>query len=184
MPFRCPSFTISCDNACYQQYPLNAPVLRYKLLLLAWLLEQGLVLSATIIAAAVLVSVTVGVHVTGFALILKSMVPPSPAPPMRARRIARLILSVTWLLLSVHLAEIGAWALFYLFAHCFPDAESAFYFSGVTYTSVGYGDLVLPNRWRILAPIEALTGILMCGLSASLFFAIVSRIHAVVTKQK
>jgi hypothetical protein len=58
---------------------------------------------------------------------------------------------------------------------CLPDAESAFYFSGVTYTTVGYGDLVLPKPWRILAPIEALTGLLMCALSGGLFFAVVSR---------
>lgn len=56
-----------------------------------------------------------------------------------------------------------------------PDAESAFYFSGVTYTTVGYGDLVLPKPWRLLAPLEALTGILMCGLSTGLFFAVVSQ---------
>ena len=64
----------------------------------------------------------------------------------------------------------------YRLTHCFPDAESAFYFAGVTYTSVGYGDLVLPVRWRIIAPVESLTGVLMCGLSASAFFALVSKI--------
>jgi hypothetical protein len=40
-----------------------------------------------------------------------------------------------------------------------------------------HGDLVLPRPWRVLAPIEGLTGILMCGLSAGLFFAVVSRIY-------
>jgi manganese/iron transport system permease protein len=78
----------------------------------------------------------------------------------------------------VHVAEIAVWALFYCWAGCLPDAESAFYFSGATYTTVGYGDLVLAKPWRMLAPLEGLTGILMCGLSASLFFALVSRIYA------
>jgi len=40
---------------------------------------------------------------------------------------------------------------------------------------VGYGDLVLTKPWRMLAPLEAMTGILMCGLSTGLFFALVSR---------
>ena len=57
-----------------------------------------------------------------------------------------------------------------------PDAESAFYFAGVTYTTVGYGELVLSKPWRMLAPIEALTGILMCGLSAGVFFAVLLRL--------
>jgi Ion channel len=56
-----------------------------------------------------------------------------------------------------------------------PDTESAVYLSGVTYTAVGYGDLVLPKPWRMLAPLETLTGILMCGLSTGLFFAVVNR---------
>jgi hypothetical protein len=47
--------------------------------------------------------------------------------------------------------------------------------SGVTYTTLGYGDHLLPKPWRMLAPLEALTGILMCGLSIGLFFAVVSR---------
>jgi len=50
-------------------------------------------------------------------------------------------------------------------------------FSGVTYTTLGYGDVVLPPESRLLAPIEALSGILMCGLSAGLFFAIVTAVY-------
>jgi hypothetical protein len=55
---------------------------------------------------------------------------------------------------------------------------SAFYFSGATYTTIGYGDLVLARHWRILGPVKGLTGILMCGLTAGLFFSVVSRIYA------
>ena len=48
----------------------------------------------------------------------------------------------------------------------------------VTYTTVGYGDLVLPKEWRLLGAVEGLTGILMCGLSTGLFFAVVSKFLA------
>ncbi len=58
-----------------------------------------------------------------------------------------------------------------------PDLQSAFYFSAVTYTTTGYGDLVLPNEWRLVGGVEALTGILMCGWSAAFFFAVVSRMN-------
>ena len=58
---------------------------------------------------------------------------------------------------------------------CLPDAESAFYFSGVTYTTIGYGEVVLPKPWRMLAPLEALTAVLMFGLSTVLFFTVVRR---------
>ncbi len=58
-----------------------------------------------------------------------------------------------------------------------PTAETAFYFSGVTYTTLGYGDLVLARPWRLLAPMEGLMGVLMCGVSTGYFFVILSRLH-------
>src|SRR6185295_3575745 len=87
-----------------------------------------------------------------------------------------LLVSVAWWLLVLHLAEISVWALFYWWQRCLPDAESSFYFSGVTYSTLGYGDLVLPKAWRLLGPVEGLTGILMCGLSTGFFFAVVSKV--------
>ena len=85
---------------------------------------------------------------------------------------------LTWALILIHVIEITVWALFYWWRRCLPDAESAFYFSGVTYTTIGYGDLVLQKPWRMLGPVEGLTGILMCGLSAGLFFATLTKIYA------
>lgn len=126
--------------------------------------------------AGVLVAVTVAVHAFGFALLLKGALRPRCGLPTRLLSATWLLIRVTWALIVIHVLEITVWALFYLWSGCLPDAESAFYFSGVTYTTVGYGDLLLPAPWRMLGPVEGLTGILMCGLSAGLFFALVSRI--------
>ena len=60
------------------------------------------------------------------------------------------------------------------------DLQSALYFSAVTYTTTGYGDLVLPPDWRLVGAVEAVTGILMCGWSTGFFFAIVNRLYEVV----
>jgi hypothetical protein len=57
-----------------------------------------------------------------------------------------------------------------------PDLQSAAYFSAVTYTTTGYGDLLLPRGWQLVGAVEALTGILMCGWSTGFFFAVVSRL--------
>jgi hypothetical protein len=83
-----------------------------------------------------------------------------------------------WMILC-HLAEIALWAALYSVYGAMPDRQSAFYFSVVTYTTTGYGDLVLPSNWRIVGGVEALTGILMCGASTAFFFTVLSRIHAV-----
>ena len=81
----------------------------------------------------------------------------------------------SWIVL-LHLIEITAWAAFYEWKGAMADLQSALYFSAVTYTTTGYGDLVLPKEWRLLGAIEALTGILLCGWSTGFFFAIVGRI--------
>ena len=133
---------------------------------------------AVILAAAVLVAITVAIHAAGMGLVLSHLMKSQAMPPARPWPITRLLIRLTWLLILIHVAEIAVWALFYLWKGCLPDVESAFYFSGVTYTTIGYGDLVLPKPWRMLGAIEGVTGILMCALSAGLFFATVARIYA------
>ncbi len=87
-----------------------------------------------------------------------------------------LIRTAGWIIL-LHLVEIAVWAFFYAWNHGMPDLQSALYFSAVTYTTTGYGDLLLPNEWRLVGGVEALTGILMCGWSAAFFFAVVTRMN-------
>jgi Ion channel len=92
----------------------------------------------------------------------------------------------TWLFIRVagwivllHVIEISVWALTYAGMGAMEGLQSALYFSAVTYTTTGYGDLVLPQRWRLVGAVEALTGILMCGWSTGFFFAVVSRMFIV-----
>ena len=119
--------------------------------------------------------ITVAMHAVGFAALIRVMMRSHALDRSGFWPVTRMVIGLTCWLMLIHLAEIAVWGLFYFWQGCLPDAESAFYFSAVTYTTVGYGDLVLPKPWRMLAPLEALTGILMCGLSTGLFFALVSR---------
>ena len=86
-----------------------------------------------------------------------------------------LMFRITSLMIGLHLAQILVWAAFYRWM-CFPGWGFAFYFSTASYSTIGDDDLVLPTMWRILGPVEAVTGVLMCGLSVSLLFAIVTRL--------
>jgi hypothetical protein len=128
-----------------------------------------------ILIAGGLVVVTVAVHAVGFSALLRALMWSQVLAKSGFRHATQLLISLACWLILVHLAEISIWALFYFWQGRLPDAEAAFYFSGVTYTTVGYGDLVLPKPWRMLAPLEALTGMLMLGLSTGLFFAVVQR---------
>jgi hypothetical protein len=80
-----------------------------------------------------------------------------------------------WTILS-HLLQVLTWGVVYATAGAIRGLASAFYFSAVTYTTTGYGDLVLPQQWRVVGGIEALTGILMCGLSTGFFFGVFARV--------
>jgi voltage-gated potassium channel Kch len=89
----------------------------------------------------------------------------------------RLFIELAAWMILLHMSEIAVWAVVYAAADVMPGLQSAFYFSTVTYTTTGYGDLVLPEDWRLLGGVEALTGILMCGWSTGFFFAVVSRLY-------
>jgi hypothetical protein len=135
-------------------------------------------LSIVVIACA-LVAGTVAVHAAGLAGLVAAVWRRHAQPPTSFWPMMWLLVSVTWLLVLLHVIEIAVWGSFFLLSGSLPDAESAFYFSGVTYATVGYGDLVLPEPWRMLGPVEGLTGTLMCGLSTGFFFAFLSRVFGV-----
>ncbi|MEZ5583421.1 MAG: potassium channel family protein [Candidatus Competibacteraceae bacterium] len=81
-------------------------------------------------------------------------------------------------LMLLHLTEVGLWALTYrLLPEIQLDTfEKAAYFSLVTFTTVGYGDVTLSEtKWRLLSGMEALDGILLVGWSTALLFMIVQR---------
>jgi len=86
---------------------------------------------------------------------------------------ATLVVKSTIAIVVLHGLTILLWASFYRF-RCFPSWQLAFYFSASSYSTVGYGDLILPSNWRLLGPLEGITGVLMCGISVSVLFALVT----------
>ena len=144
-------------------------------MLIEILIAGGLV---KILFAVGLVVVTVVIHAVGFSALIRAIIWSHALDKSGFRPVTLWLIGLTCWLILIHLLETSVWGLFYFWQGCMPDAPdigSALYFSGVTYTTLGYGDQLLPKAWRMLAPLEALTGILMCGLSTGLFFAVVSR---------
>jgi len=87
-----------------------------------------------------------------------------------------LILSTVLLVLfGGHLVQIGIWAALFLQLGEFSDFETAFYHSAVNFAALGYGDIVMSARWRLLGAFEAGNGVLMFGLSAGTLFAVMSQ---------
>jgi|SRR5687768_2426104 len=130
-----------------------------------------------ILIAAALLTLCVVIHAGGITWAVRRVrrreVPGQPMWPW-----LRLFVRVAASIVLLHVAEIATWALAYVWGGAIAGIQAAAYFSAVTYTTTGYGDVVLPEDWRIVGAIEALTGILMCGWSTGFFFAVVSRMYA------
>ena len=86
-----------------------------------------------------------------------------------------LMVRFTTAMIVLHVLEILLWAAFYRW-RCFPSWEPCIYFSASSYSTVGYGDVLLPQIWRLLGPVEGIAGVLMSGLSVSLLFVIATRL--------
>lgn len=93
------------------------------------------------------------------------------------RRRATYVISMIMTMLFVgHLVQVAIWAFLFRRLGEFADFKTAFYHSMVNFASLGYGDIVMGEKWRLLGAIEASTGVLMFGLSAGVMLTVMTRI--------
>jgi Ion channel len=85
---------------------------------------------------------------------------------------------VTAIIATAHLTQIALWAAAFLLCGQVSTFEKAFCLSAQNFTSFGYGDVMLSERWRLLSPLEATNGLLFFGLSTAVLFAIMSQLIA------
>ena len=88
-------------------------------------------------------------------------------------------LFTAWLFTGVTV-EALLWAAVYLHIPSITtlaDLESAFYFSMVTFTTVGYGDVVLTGSWRMLSSLQAGNGVIIFGWTTALIFYFIQKIY-------
>lgn len=79
----------------------------------------------------------------------------------------------------LHVTEILIWAMGYTWLAHVPqlnDPEETVYFSFITFTTVGYGDVVIDKYWRLMAGIQALNGIMLLGWSTAVLMAMAQRL--------
>ena len=128
-------------------------------------------------AAAILIALTLWLQTAGMALLIHWARAKLASNIQKLGPLLSAVLMVrfTTAIIALHLSHIVLWTAFYHW-QCFPSWETAFYFSTSSYTTVGYGDVVLSQRWRTLGPVESVVGVLMSGLSVSVLFAIMTRL--------
>jgi hypothetical protein len=86
------------------------------------------------------------------------------------------VTAATVIALGAHLVEIALWALLYMICGEFRDPATALYHSAMNYTTLGYGDIVMSARWRLLGPLEAADGMLMFGVTTAMIFTVIQRL--------
>jgi hypothetical protein len=94
-------------------------------------------------------------------------------PFIRARKTGEVVL----LMLFFSFVEITVWAGVYLLVGAVEKLEAALYFSLVTFTTLGYGDVLLDERWRLMAAFEAANGIIIFGMTTAVVVAVVQRVY-------
>jgi hypothetical protein len=95
-----------------------------------------------------------------------------------------LISVVVLMMFLAALLETGVWTAVYLAVGALPDLETALYFSTVTFTTLGYGDVTLDAGWRLLSSLQAANGTIMFGWTTALVMAVIHRMtveHAAAT---
>lgn len=132
-----------------------------------------------LVTALVLTGATIVVHgvATTYWLRLLSNRYVTPAGHMAPHLRLPLIIVTVCVLVCLHFVEILLWAGTYLLVAGAEIAspEAAIYFSAVTFTTLGYGDITLSSDWRLLSGFEAINGILLIGWSTAFVFAVLQR---------
>lgn len=127
-----------------------------------------------------LVAITVVIHALGTTVWLRylGLKHALDDEPWTTKRSLSVLTSTVIVLIVLHTIEIGIWAIAYLSLVTVAELEtleSALYFSFVTFTTLGYGDITLAAPWRVLSGIEALNGIMLVGWTTAFLFAVVQR---------
>jgi hypothetical protein len=84
-------------------------------------------------------------------------------------------IALLFLLLSSML-QIALWAVVFVFVGQFSNYQEAFYHSAVNFATLGYGDIVMKAPWRFLGAMEAISGVLMLGLSTAMLSNVFSKL--------
>ena len=129
-----------------------------------------------ILIAAALVTVCLVVHVAGILLMAKWLLRKRDQLGLNItnKHFALLLIVLFAGIMCLHLTQTGLWAMFYYTRGLFSDFETSLYFSMVSFTTIGYGDVLLQRLWRLLGLVECFSGVLLCGISTAFMFAVVN----------
>ncbi len=87
-------------------------------------------------------------------------------------RLTAVMIATVSILMASHTSEVIVWSLVYGRLDAAPAGTDLIYFAFVNYTTLGYGDVVPVEHWRLLGPLTAMNGVLLFGWSTAVIFAV------------
>jgi hypothetical protein len=135
---------------------------------------------ASLFLATAIVTATVVIHFAGLLALLRML--GSRGHGFRAHESTlgqgALIVSVVLGLFAIHTVEIWLYAVAYLAIGAVAGFETALYFSTTSFASIGYGDIVLDNHWRLVSAIEGVNGLILIGWSTAFLLSLMTRLRS------
>lgn len=136
-------------------------------------LTLQLVLGSALIVGTIVISVAmIGLAIQGLMWLASRI---SRGRHMLASMLA-LGATTTWFVFVVTV-NVWLWAFAYLWMGVFETLEEALYFSLVCFTTLGFGDVILPQEWRLISGFTATAGFILFGLGTAFLFEIMSRFY-------
>ena len=126
------------------------------------------------------VAVTMGIQVFAVVIMVRWLIGYLNSRELaKSFKIDAYVLSIVLTVMFVgHILQIAIWAILFLGLAEFSDFATAFYHSAVNFASLGYGDIVMSEDWRLLGALEASNGVLMFGLTTGTLLTVMSRVFA------
>lgn len=136
-------------------------------------------LLANLGVASLMVALTVVLHFRGLMLLTQLMRDGGVhlRPHASMGRASLLILIGVFGIFALHTVEIWLYAVLYRFLGESRSFEEALYFSTVTFASLGYGDIVLTSKWRLISAIEAANGVILFAWSTAFLLNVTRRLN-------
>jgi hypothetical protein len=130
--------------------------------------------------ATLMVVLTVVIHFVGLQFVIRILNSGGRSLKLHDSLLAQFVLLIMVVLglVFIHALQIWAYAVLYILLGALPDFETALYYSTTAFTTVGFGDVVLPHSWRFIGAIEAANGFILFGWSIAFLMSMTGKLRS------
>jgi voltage-gated potassium channel Kch len=137
-----------------------------------------------ILIGSLMIALTVVIHILGIIFLIRLLTSwvPRLRPAQSYLGMVEILVVTVLAMFFLHTLEIWSWAALYLWVGEFVDWQRALYFSTVTFSTLGYGDITLQDKWQLVSSFEAVNGIMLFGVSTAFIFAVIQKLYQSASK--